>query len=106
MDLESYFNNQIQHFNRPQNLANVGYAARTGSRHHFWLAVFLTLAFLVWVDQSLAGVGGDVRTVARRVLPSLVTISVYDAQGKQLGTGSGFLLSSEGVIATCFHVIQ
>jgi hypothetical protein len=66
----------------------------------------LTLVFLVWTGQSLAQVPGQVRAVARQVLPSVVTISVYDAQGKLIGTGSGFLLSSKGVIATCYHVIQ
>ena len=106
MCLESLFGNQMKRFNGWSKLRNLEYAAPTGARHHFRLATLLTLVFLVWAGQSLAQGTGQVRAVARQVLPSVVTISVYDAQGRQLGSGSGFLLSSKGVIATCFHVIQ
>ncbi|WP_420040839.1 S1C family serine protease [Gordonia sp. MP11Mi] len=47
---------------------------------------------------------GSVQDVANRVLPSVVSITV--ASGRQVGSGSGVVLDSSGVILTNNHVVQ
>jgi serine protease Do len=47
----------------------------------------------------------DVEGVASLVRPSLVSISSTDRDGKKHGVGTGFVISSEGLIATNLHVI-
>ena len=47
----------------------------------------------------------SVEQVVERVRPSLVTIRVNDRDGNQFGMGTGFVVSSEGLIATNLHVI-
>jgi S1-C subfamily serine protease len=44
--------------------------------------------------------------VARKSLPSVVTVLSFDGDGKQLGTGSGFIVREDGLVVTCYHVIQ
>lgn len=47
---------------------------------------------------------GSVQDIASRVLPSVVSITV--AAGNQVGSGSGVVLESNGVILTNNHVVQ
>ena len=51
-----------------------------------------------------AAAPGSVQDVANRVLPSVVSITV--ASGRQVGSGSGVILASDGVILTNNHVVQ
>ena len=39
-------------------------------------------------------------------MPSVATIYVYDSRAKLIGQGSGFLITSDGVLVTNFHVIK
>jgi len=41
-----------------------------------------------------------------RVSPAVVQVVIQDREGATLGTGSGFLISSKGLIATNYHVIE
>lgn len=39
-------------------------------------------------------------------MPAVATLYIYDSQGKPIGQGSGFLITSDGVSVTNFHVIK
>ncbi len=47
-----------------------------------------------------------VAPIARRSLPSVVTVLSFDGAGKQFGLGSGFIVREDGLIVTNYHVIQ
>ncbi len=39
-------------------------------------------------------------------MPAVMTIYVYNGQGKTIGQGSGFVISSDGICTTNFHVLK
>ena len=55
------------------------------------------------VPGSTSRAGGSIAAIAARALPSVVTIKVQGADAT--GTGSGFVLKSEGYILTNNHVV-
>ena len=46
-----------------------------------------------------------VEELARRIRPSVVVVSHFGRDGKEDGVGAGFIISSNGLIATSLHVI-
>lgn len=44
--------------------------------------------------------------IARRALPAVVEIRTYRASGERLGSGSGFVVSPEGLVVTSHHVLE
>ena len=51
-------------------------------------------------------VASDLRTVAARVTPAVVLVSVFDEPGKLLRTGTGFFISEDGKFVTSRHFLQ
>ncbi|MFZ0749320.1 MAG: trypsin-like peptidase domain-containing protein, partial [Pyrinomonadaceae bacterium] len=49
---------------------------------------------------------GDWTEIIRQTMPGVVSISLYNGDGKLMSTGSGFLVASDGVVVTNYHVIQ
>jgi S1-C subfamily serine protease len=50
--------------------------------------------------------GKDLPTLARETSPSVVTIVLRDQTGVELGSGSGFVVGSDGRVVTNFHVVH
>lgn len=48
---------------------------------------------------------GQIKTLTDKVRPSLVTVRQIGRDGKTRGTGSGFFISTDGLVATNLHVI-
>ncbi len=48
----------------------------------------------------------QVSVIAKRALPSVVTIQIADSSGKPVGTGSGFVVRPDGYIVTNNHVAE
>ena len=67
-----------------------------------WSAISLAFAPAVSrAEEPLASHG----KLIERVNPSVVTLRVEGRDGEQRGVGTGFVIDSEGLIATNFHVI-
>lgn len=50
--------------------------------------------------------GKDLPTLARETSPSVVRIVLRDQTGGELGSGSGFVIGSDGKIVTNYHVVH
>src|SRR6185369_10113108 len=46
-----------------------------------------------------------VEALVQKIKPSVVIVSHFDREGKEDGVGAGFVISSNGLIATSLHVI-
>lgn len=58
---------------------------------------------LLWIGLAFAG---DAAAVAERCQPSIVTLEVTDLAGRRTGSGTGFLISADGLVVTNNHVIE
>ena len=48
----------------------------------------------------------DLKVLAKKARPAVMLLVVSDATGKEIATGTGFLVSSDGKLITNFHVIE
>jgi S1-C subfamily serine protease len=48
----------------------------------------------------------DLKALARKARPAVMLLVVSDATGKEIATGTGFLVSSDGKLITNHHVIE
>jgi S1-C subfamily serine protease len=48
----------------------------------------------------------DLRALAKKARPAVMLLVVSDAAGKEIATGTGFLVSSDGKLITNHHVIE
>lgn len=68
----------------------------------FIAAAFATSAFLSLASAQTK----TAKEIAHTLLPAVVKLEVADASGKIFATGSGFVVRSDGVVFTNFHVID
>ena len=57
-------------------------------------------------QKSSGAQNPDVVALTKTARKSVVVITHYGRDGKQNGVGAGFVVSRDGLIATCFHVID
>ena len=48
----------------------------------------------------------DLKVLAKKARPAVLLLVVYDGTGKEIATGTGFLISSDGKLITNHHVIE
>jgi len=48
----------------------------------------------------------DLTALAKQARPAVMHLTVYDADGKEIGTGTGFLVSPDGFLVTSRHLIR
>jgi len=48
----------------------------------------------------------NLKALAKKARPAVMLLVVSDANGKEIATGTGFLVSSDGKLITNFHVIE
>ena len=87
------------------------------SGRRFFLLIFAFLAILAAINVPLQaqekkmkkgdgrGAAMTVEALADKAKPSIVVILHTGRQGKQAGLGTGFVIDTDGLIATNFHVI-
>jgi hypothetical protein len=65
----------------------------------------LALFGFAFAPGAMAGGEVDLAEVFAKTSPSVVTVTTYNAAGRKLEQGSGFVVDKSGVIATCLHVV-
>ncbi len=53
-----------------------------------------------------ANAQSDLSKVFDEINPSVLTVSVFDGNGRQISHGSGFVVDTNGIVATSLHVVQ
>jgi Flp pilus assembly protein TadD len=70
-----------------------------------WTTALILIGIAPFVVHSEAQTL-DLQTLAKRTRPAVLLLTVFDANGQQTGTGTGFLVSSDGRLITNHHVIE
>ena len=74
------------------------------------LSVLLTGIVLVAANQPATVCAEtetiDLKALAKKARPAVMLLVVSDANGKEIATGTGFVVSSDGKLITNFHVIE
>jgi len=70
------------------------------------LLLFLALAAATLTNVRAETETIDLKALAKKARPAVMLLVVSDATGKEIATGTGFLVSSDGKLITNFHVIE
>jgi S1-C subfamily serine protease len=68
------------------------------------ILLFLLALFAIVMPRAADAL--EVPELAERTKPSVVLVTIFDAGGRKLGTGTGFFVSEAGRLVTNFHVID
>src|SRR5712671_6185512 len=69
---------------------------------HLLVAASLLLAGGVRAEMETI----DLKALAKKARPAVLLLVISDAAGKEIATGTGFLVSSDGKLITNHHVIE
>jgi S1-C subfamily serine protease len=58
------------------------------------------------VTRARPAVAADLGAVSQRTRPAVVHLSIRDSAGRQVATGSGFVVSADGRVVTNLHVVD
>lgn len=71
------------------------------------LVTAITVALMNAITSAAQSpVGKDIPTLARETRPSVVRLVLRDQNGRELASGSGFLVGGDGKIVTNYHVVH
>ena len=73
-------------------------------KRSFLLFSILTAALATTVRAETETI--DLKALAKKARPAVMLLVVSDAKGKEIATGTGFLVSSDGKLITNHHVIE
>ena len=68
--------------------------------------LLLAALFITLVSTSVSIASEDISSLVKHVMPGVVLITTYDSSGNELSQGSGFIVSNEGDVITCYHVMR
>jgi Flp pilus assembly protein TadD len=71
-----------------------------------FLAAVLMIAVARFVEVRAETESIDLKALAKKARPAVLLLVVSDANGKEIATGTGFLVSSDGKLITNHHVIE
>jgi len=66
----------------------------------------LSLAVLFFFVCSFVSAQENVTALAKKITPSIVSVTTYDGQGKALSQGNGFFINAQGDVITGLHVLR
>ena len=74
------------------------------SKHLVFVVVAAVVAFPAIIRAETETI--DLKALAKKARPAVMLLVVSDADGKEIATGTGFLVSSDGKLITNHHVIE
>jgi tetratricopeptide (TPR) repeat protein len=74
------------------------------SKHLAFVVLIAVTAFSATVRAETETI--DLKALAKKARPAVMLLVVSDAAGKEIATGTGFLVSSDGKLITNHHVIE